>query len=40
MFILLCFFRGDMWLPAHAAIGCILGRKTSLDTWWCVAGSI
>lgn len=29
-----------MWLPAHAAIGYIIGRKTSLDTRWCVFGSI
>lgn len=29
-----------MWLPAHIAIGYIIGKKTSLDTRWCVLGSV
>ncbi|MDL5361498.1 hypothetical protein [Halalkalicoccus sp. NIPERK01] len=29
-----------MWFPAHVAIGYVIGRKTALDTRWCVLGSI
>lgn len=40
MFMVGSGLRSDMWLPAHVAIGYVIGRRTALDARWCVFGSV